>query len=119
MVLIQVIPPECMHRYQQLVQECSTYQSIEALAPIELSHRVETMLVIVEEGMQVLSGSSFITEYTLLHRMRRDLSQHLRLLLYGVNDCTVPPVALYPCMRDYTGSRGRQLMLLMLMQLNC
>ena len=57
--------------------------------------------------MQVLSGSSFITEYTLLHRMHRDLSQHLCLLLYGVNDCTVPPVALYPCMQDYSGARGR------------
>ncbi len=65
------------------------------------------MLVIVEEGMQLLSGSSFITEYTLLHRMHRDVSQHLRLLLYGVNDSTVPPVALYPCMQEYTGSRGR------------
>ena len=44
-----------MHRYQQLVRESSGYQSIEAVAPIELSHQVETMLVIVEEGMQVLS----------------------------------------------------------------
>ena len=65
------------------------------------------MLAIVEEGMQLLSGSSFVTEYSLLYWMRRDLSQHLRLLLYGVNDCTVPPVSLYPCMQEYTGSRGR------------
>ena len=103
---MQVIPPEFVHHYQQLVRECSTYRS-EAASPIELSHRVETMLVIVEEGMQLLSESSFITEYNLLYRMRRDLSQHLRLLTYGVNDCTVPPVALYPCMQAYTGSRGR------------
>ena len=65
------------------------------------------MLVIVEEGMQVLSGSSFITECTLLHQMYQDLSQHLCLLLYGVNYCTVLPVELYPCMQDYFGSRGR------------
>ena len=103
---MQVIPPEFVHHYQQLVRECSTYRS-EAASPIELSHRVETMLVIVEEGMQLLSEISFITEYNLLYRMRRDLSQHLRLLTYGVNDCTVPPVALYPCMQAYTGSRGR------------
>ena len=39
--------------------------------------------------------------------MHQDLSQHLRLLLYSVNDCTVPPVAVYPCMQDYSGARGR------------
>ena len=96
-----------MHQYQQLIRECSNYQSVEPLAHIELSHRVETVLAIVEEGMRLLSGSSFVTEYSLLYQMRGDLSQHLRLLLYGVNDCTVPPVSLYPCMQEYTGSRGR------------
>ena len=111
---MQVIPAEFMQRYQQLVRECSTYQSVEAdhLANTELSYRVETMLAIVEEGMQLLSESSFITEYSLLHRMRRDLSQHLRLLLYGVNDCTIPPVALYPCIQEYSGSRGRPKMII-------
>ena len=39
--------------------------------------------------------------------MRRDVTQHLRLLLYGVNDATIPPVALYPCVQIYTGLRGR------------
>ena len=53
---MQVIPAEFMQRYQQLVHECSTYQSVEAdhLANNELSYRVATMLAIVEEGMQLL-----------------------------------------------------------------
>lgn len=64
------------------------------------------MLTIIE-GMQLLSEGAYVTEYTLLCCMRRDLMQHLRLLLYGVNDCTVPPVALYPYVHIYTGLRGR------------
>ena len=101
----QLIPQDFLHEYQQLVSECSSYRSVGAFAPIDLTHRLETVLVIVEEGMQLLLGSFYVTEYSLLTRMRRDLMQHLRLLLYGVNDCTIPPVAL--CLQEYTGLRGR------------
>ena len=72
-----------------------------------MTERLENMLIIIEEGMQLLSESAYVTEYSLLCRMRRDLTQHLRLLLYGVNDCTVPPVALHPYIQVYTGLRGR------------
>ena len=101
----QLIPQDFLHEYQQLVSECSSYRSVGAFAPIDLTHRLETVLVIVEEGMQLLLGSFDATEYSLLSRMRRDLMQHLCLLLYGMNDCTIPPVAL--CLQEYTGLRGR------------
>ena len=86
---------------QQLVSECTSYRSIGAFAPVDLTHRLETVLVVVEEGLQLLLGSFYVTEYSLLSRMHRDVMQHLCSLLYGVNDCTVPPVALYPCLKEY------------------
>ena len=87
------LPQEFILSYRQLVSECGNYQSVAEAAPVQLT---ENMLIIIEEGMQLFSESAYVTEYSLLCCMRRDLTQHLRLLLYGVNDCTIPPVALHP-----------------------
>lgn len=65
------------------------------------------MLSIVEEGIQVLWMSAHETEYSLLLGVLRDLSRHLCLLLYGFNDCTVPPIAISTYSLQYSGTAGR------------
>ena len=72
-----------------------------------LIDRVDTMLSVVEEGIQLLSTSVYVTEHSLLLGMRTNLSRHLRLLLYGFNDCTVPPIAISSYSLLYSGSAGR------------
>ena len=55
--------------------------------------------------MQLLSPLNFVnaTEYSILLGMRASLSQCLRVLMYGFNDCTVPPVAILPHIQQYSG----------------
>ena len=61
-----------------------------------LIDRLEGMLTIVEEGLQLLQDSTYITEHSILGGMHRELLQHIRLILHGVNDSTAPPIAIYP-----------------------
>ena len=72
-----------------------------------LIDRLEGMLTIVEEGLQLLQDSTYITEHSILRGMRRELSQHIRLILHGVNDSTAPPIAIYPIHLQLSGRRGR------------
>ena len=66
------------------------------------------MLSVVEEGIQpLLSTSVYVTEHSLLLGMHTDLSLHMRLLLYGFNDCTVPPIAISSYSLLYSGSAGQ------------
>ena len=48
-----------------------------------------------------------MAEHSVLHGMRRELSQHIRLIIHGVNDSTAPPIAIYPIHMQLSGSRGR------------
>ena len=65
------------------------------------------MIVVVEECTQLLMSSDYHTELSLLHIMRRSLSQSLRMIVYGVNEHTVLPVSLYPYNTFSRGGRGR------------
>ena len=65
------------------------------------------MLSIVEEGLQHLYDSTYVTEYSVLLGMRRELSQHICLILRGVNDCTTP-IAINT---QLSGTRGRPQMI--------
>lgn len=73
----------------------------------ELISRVDAMLSVMEEGIQLLSVSAYVAEHSLLLGMRRDLSRHLLILLYGFNDCTVPPIAISNYSLQYSGVAGR------------
>lgn len=90
-----------------MIYECSSAEHDDSPILITLVDRIERMLITVEEGVQVLSEGDYITEHNLLCRMRSNLGKHLRLILYGVNDCTVPPVGIYDTVKEYTGLRGR------------
>ena len=63
--------------------------------------------MVVEECAQLLESSDYHTERSLLHSMHRSLSQSLRMIIYGVDEHTVPPVALYPYSTVRSGGRGR------------
>ena len=60
-----------------------------------LVNLLETALsTLVEEGIQLLVSSSYVSEHSLLSRIHSSLTQYLHLLVYGVNDCTIPPIAI-------------------------
>ena len=92
-----------------LINDCERHQLNNAGASDSsgLITRVDTMLSVVEEGIQLLCMSVHETEHSLLLGIRRDLSRHLRLLLYGFNDCTVPPIAISTYSLQYSGAAGR------------
>ena len=72
-----------------------------------LIDRLEGTLSIVEEGVQLLQGTTYVAEHSVLRGMRRELSQHIRLIIHGVNDSTAPPIAIYPIHMQLSGSCGR------------
>ena len=92
-----------------LINDCERHQLNNAGASDSsgLITRVDTMLSVVEEGFQLLCMSVHETEHSLLLGIRRDLSRHLRLLLYGFSDCTVPPIAISTYSLQYSGAAGR------------
>ena len=60
--------------------------------PSALNH-LESTLSIVEEGMYLLSlTSSFSADSVLLSTFHASISHCIRMLQYGRNDCTTPPV---------------------------
>ena len=44
---------------------------------------------------------------TVLRGIRRELLQHFRLIMHGVNDSTAPPIVIYPIHMQLSGSRGQ------------
>ena len=86
--LPQVIPQALVHEYQLLVRECeySQHHSSDPNSSSLVSH-LDAMLGVVEEGIQLLSASVHTAEHSILLGMRRDLSRHLRVLVYGFNNC--------------------------------
>lgn len=108
-LITQVIPRSFMTEYQALNNDCDRHQrnDVGTSDSSGLISQADTMLSIVEEGLQLLRMSVHETEYSLLLGMRRDLSRHLRLLLYGFNDCTVPSIAISTYSLQYSGAAGR------------
>lgn len=73
-----------------------------------LLNQIEAALVTIEEGIQLLLPLPvYSTDHSILVRFRTILSRSLRLLQYGFNDCTVPPVSILLCSSEYFGSVGR------------
>lgn len=95
-----------MREIQRLTSDCEGHQ-FDHTEPSGLTDRLDTMLSSVEEGIQLLSTSVYVAEYSLLQGIRTNLSRHLRLLLYGFNDCTVPPIAITSYSLQYSGAAGR------------
>ena len=54
--------------------------------------RLECALVIIEEGIQLMRGSQYCGELQLLNNMRQTAGRYTRQIVYGFNDCTIPPV---------------------------
>ena len=70
--------------FRELISECRLFSQHGAPSESEdavvatLMNRLEAMLMIVEEGLQYLDDSSYVTEYCMLRGMRRELTQHIR-----------------------------------------
>ncbi len=78
--------------YQALIGDCDRCQAgLEQLSQ-NLINQLEAMLVILEEGIQLLSSSTYGTEFSILEEMWKNLVHYLRLMIYGFNDTTIPPV---------------------------
>ena len=89
--------------------ECENhiYCSDQSISGEMLVNRLESSLGTLEEGMQLLISSSYISEHSLLTRMHNSVTQYLRLLMYGDNDCTIPPVAIETYILQHSTSVGR------------
>lgn len=72
-----------------------------------LLSQLEVTLLILEEGMQLLSLPAFESEYMLLSRFRSSITRCIRIMQYGYNDCTVPPIVLSSYTLHHTGLPGR------------
>ncbi len=72
-----------------------------------LINQLEAMLVILEEGIQLLSSSTYGTEFSILEEMWKNLVHYLRLMIYGFNDTTIPPVSVLPYSLPHSGSIGQ------------
>ena len=110
---MQIIPEEFILHYRELVHQCSASQGDTSPEhAVNLADNAEQMIVIVEECTQLLESTNYHAEVSLLHNMHHSLSQCLRLLVYGVNEHTVPPLSLYPSYRVHSGDRGRPRMVI-------
>ena len=73
-----------------------------------LLNQVEAALLIIEEGIQLLLPLSvYSADHSVLVKFRTNLSRCLRLLQYGFNDCTVPPVSILSRSLERFGCVGR------------
>ena len=104
----QVIPQQFTQLFRDLISECRLFErnSSDDITATTLIDRLG-MLTIVEEGLQLLQDGTYITEHSILRGMLRELSQHICLILHGVNDSTAPPIAIYPIHVQLSESRGR------------
>ena len=104
--------------YQSLLADCVRHiaqrHDVSSAASEVLVSRLETLLGIVEEGIQLLSTSCYVTEHSMVVRMRGNLSKYLRLVIYGYNDTTIPPVAIASYSLLYSGSAGRPMIIISL-----
>ena len=78
-----------------------------------LTGRLETALIVIEEGIQVTSLIPYENENQLLMHMREEAARLLREIVYNYNDCTIPAVAVAPYKLSlHTGSIGRPRLLI-------
>ena len=111
----EVVPQSFRLVVQQLINDCERHidSSDVRVSCQVLLNQLETTLNIVEEGMHLLSQTPiFSTEYVLLSTFRTSLTRCIRMLQYGHNDCTIPPVFIQPFTLHYTGSQGRPIIVL-------
>ena len=106
---MQVIPEEFLRQYRSLLSQAHaaryTDEPLDNAAAV--ADHIERTIVVVEEYAQLLESTIYHTELSLLHTMRYNLSQSLRLIVYGVDEHTIPPIALYPYHTLVSGVRGR------------
>lgn len=109
-----MIPAGFTRLFQGLVDDCQRHMFQSTQSPSTESQsdslicRLEATLTTIEEGIQLLSTSSYESEHSLLIALRSDLSSFLRIFMYGFNDCTVPPTAISSYSLHYSGHPGRQ-----------
>ena len=75
------------------------------LTPDDAAALAERIIMVVEECTQLLESSNYHIELSLLHSMHQSPSQSLRMIVYGVDEHTVPPVALCPYNTVRSGGR--------------
>ena len=105
--LLQIIPQQFVQLFRDLVSECRVFErssSDDDTTATTLIDRLERMLT---GGLQLLQDSAFVTEYSIVRGMRRELSLHIHLILHGVNDSTAPPISILPIHVQWSGRRGR------------
>ena len=108
---IQVIPQSFVVEYQLLIADSERHLDLargrNSSVVEPLVDRLEAMLGIVEEGIQLLSTSIHVAEYSIVVQMRSNLTRYIRLIIYGHNDTTIPPVGVTSNALYYSGSAGR------------
>ena len=108
--MLQIVPEGFVEYYRDLVRRCSVSgrnNTVPELAA-ELAEQVGCIIVVVKECTQLLeSTNGYHSELALLRNMHQTLARNLRILVYGVNECTVPPLALHPSYQIHSGGRGR------------
>ena len=102
--LVQELVDDCQRHMFQGTQSPSA--STESQSD-SLICRLEATLTTIEEGIELLSTSSYESEHSLLIALRSDLSSFLRIFMYGFNDCTVAPIAISSYSLHYSGHPGR------------
>ena len=105
-----MIPQPFVQAVQQLITDCGNHiarPSAQMQDSQYLLSQLEVTLLILEEGMQLLSSSVFESEYMLLSRFCSSIMQCIRTMQYGFNDCTVPAIVLSSYNLHYTGLPGR------------
>ena len=62
---------------------------------------LESVIAILEEGIQVFEETAYVGEVQLLSSMKREALRYIRELSCGHNDCTIPPVGIAPYMIEH------------------
>jgi len=117
-IFSQIIPQSFSQSVQQLIAVCdsrSTANYPHNSNPDQyLLSQLETTLQLLEEGIHLLSSTAFEAEYMVLTRFRSSIIRCMRIIQYGYNDCTIPPVVISSTSLHYTGQPGRPKILLSL-----
>lgn len=109
MLFVQV-PHEFIQNVQELFSNCQRNSQVQdGNLKDHLIGRLEAVLAVLEEGIQLISMTSYETEKRLLMSMRQEAARLLREIVYDHNDCTIPAVAVVPFKLLHTGGRPKMM----------
>ena len=85
------------------VSTCQSVQSADCI-----TGQLESALVILEEGIQMLQESRHSGDVQVLSSMHQNVVRYMRQLIYGYDNCTIPAVGIQPYQINlHSGNVGR------------